>query len=78
MSKQDRAFFEAYSQGVNEGLAALEKPPFEYFLLGVEPEPWRGTDSILVLYNMFFELNDDSGSLESTLGVLRDVLGQEM
>ena len=78
LSPEDRAFFEAYSQGVNAGLAALDEPPFEYMVLGLTPEEWRDVDSLLVLYNMFFELNDEAGRRESTLGVLRDVMGQEM
>ena len=78
LSPEGREFFEAYSQGVNAGLAALEEPPFEYMALGLAPEEWRDVDSVLVLYSMYFELNDETGSRESTLGVLRDVLGQEM
>lgn len=78
LSPEGREFFEAYAQGVNAGLAALEQPPFEYMVLGLAPEEWREVDTLLVLYNMFFELNDETGRRESTLGVLRDVLGQEM
>ncbi len=78
LSAEGRGFFEAYAQGVNEGLAALEAPPFEYLVLGLEPEEWGDVDSILVLYSMYFTLNDANGSRESTRGVLRDVLGQEM
>ena len=78
LSPEGREFFEAYAKGVNAGLAALEQPPFEYMVLGLAPEEWREVDTLLVLYNMFFELNDETGRRESTLGVLRDVLGQEM
>lgn len=44
---------EAYAAGVNAGLAELEAPPFEYAVLGVEPEPWRARDSVLVGLTMF-------------------------
>ena len=40
-SPEERSLIEAYRQGVNEGLAGLGAPPFEYALLGVDPEPWR-------------------------------------
>ena len=42
----------AYTHGVNEGLDAMLAKPFEYFLLGGEPQPWRAEDSLLVLYAM--------------------------
>ena len=78
LSAESREFFELYAQGVNAGLEALEEPPFEYLVLGMAPDEWRDVDSILVLYNMYFELNDATGRRESTLGILLDVLGQEM
>ena len=78
LSEESREFFEAYAQGVNAGLEALGEPPFEYLVLGMAPEEWRDVDSLLVLYNMYFELNDASGRRESTLGILLDILGPEM
>ena len=78
LSEESRGFFEAYARGVNAGLTALDEPPFEYLVLGVTPDEWRDVDSILVLYNMYFELNDASGERESTLGILLDVLGPQM
>src|ERR1700722_3331091 len=32
---------ESYTAGVNAGLASLRSKPFEYYLLGVEPAPWK-------------------------------------
>ncbi|MEE4273883.1 MAG: penicillin acylase family protein [Thermoanaerobaculales bacterium] len=69
-----RAVLDAYVTGVNDGLDALGKPPFEYLLLGIEPGPWRAEDSILVLYAMYFELNDSTGRRESARGVAADTL----
>ncbi|NNF62433.1 MAG: penicillin acylase family protein [Gammaproteobacteria bacterium] len=71
---RDRALYEAYTNGVNAGLAALAVRPFEYLLLGVAPEPWRIEDSLLTVYSMYFELNDESARRDSQLGLLRDVL----
>jgi len=65
---------QAYSEGVNAGLAALRRPPWEYLLLGASPQPWRAEDSILVVYSMFIELHDETGAHESSLGVLYDTL----
>jgi penicillin amidase len=73
-SPADQALFAAYAEGVNAGLSALGGKPFEYLLLRVDPMPWRPEDSLLALYAMFFELNDDVGRRESTLGLLHDTL----
>jgi penicillin amidase len=57
-----RSTLEAYAEGVNQGLAALEARPFEYLLLRAAPEPWTPLDSLLVGAAMFFDLQD--GALE--------------
>ncbi len=77
-SAEDRALLAAYAEGVNAGLAALEEKPFEYLLLRADPAPWRPEDSILAVYAMFFELNDETGRRESNLGILHDTLPREM
>ena len=41
---QQQALVEAYTAGVNAGLASLRVKPFEYLLLGVEPAPWKPED----------------------------------
>ena len=70
----DRALLDAYTQGVNAGLAALGAPPFEYLLLHAQPRAWQAEDSVLVVAAMFFDLQADGGAHESTLGVMRDTL----
>ena len=69
-----RALIEAYAAGVNAGLAALRRPPFEYLALRAAPEPWRAEDSALVILAMFLVLQDDTGAREATLGVMHDTL----
>ncbi len=64
----ERALLEAYSAGVNAGLAALGAKPFEYLLLRADPAPWRAEDSVLVVYAMFFELQDDAAAASRTWG----------
>ncbi|NGZ59093.1 MAG: penicillin acylase family protein [Nitrospira sp. LK265] len=48
-----RAVLEAYTEGVNEYLAQMETPPFEFALLGYEPDPWKVEDSLLILLGIF-------------------------
>lgn len=52
----DRALLEAYTQGVNAGLASLRARPFEYLVLRARPQPWRPEDSLLVVYAMWLDL----------------------
>ena len=68
------AVLEAYTQGVNAGVASLGARPFEYLVLGAKPEPWRTEDSVLVLYAMFATLNDAVATRDVLRGVARDAL----
>lgn len=74
----ERALLDAYAVGVNAGLADLGARPWEYFILGVEPESWRPEDSVLVLYSMFLELNDSRGDRDSGLDLLYRTLPEEL
>ncbi|OMV27881.1 penicillin amidase [Burkholderia pseudomallei] len=52
----ERRLLERYTQGVNDGLAALRARPFEYALLGEPPARWRPEDSLLVIWAMYFQV----------------------
>ena len=65
---------EAYRDGVNAGLAALDRKPWPYLLLQAEPEPWTVTDSALAGYAMFFDLQDETNSRELALWRIREAL----
>jgi penicillin amidase len=64
-----REQLQAYVAGVNAGLAALESRPWAYWLLRVQPEPWREEDSLLAGLAMFFDLQDSQNRRE--LGLLQ-------
>ena len=70
-----RAELEAYTRGVNDGLASLPKTPWEYAVLRVEPRNWIVADCGLVFYAMVLELQDAHGNYERNLNTLHDVLG---
>jgi penicillin amidase len=72
-----RALLDAYTDGVNSGLAALDGPPFEYLLLRQEPQPWQAEDSVLVVLSMFVTLQLDGMDYESALAVLYDALNPQ-
>ncbi len=52
-----REVLDAYAEGVNEYLAHRRMLPFEFLLLGYEPDPWTVEDSLLILLEMFQVLN---------------------
>jgi penicillin amidase len=51
-----RALVAAYTRGVNAALASLHSRPWEYWLLGAAPAPWREADTVLVAYAMWWDL----------------------
>ncbi len=76
LDPEKRAVLDAYAAGVNAGLAALPKKPWEYLVLRTTPQPWRTEDSFLVVYAMWFDLQDSTGAFELSLAALRQTLGQ--
>ncbi|HEX7325493.1 MAG TPA: penicillin acylase family protein [Rhodanobacteraceae bacterium] len=59
MTPSQRHFMDAYTAGVNAGLAHLSVRPWEYLLLDAKPQPWTNADTILTIDAMFFDLNQD-------------------
>jgi penicillin amidase len=68
------ALLDAYTDGVNAGLDALESKPFEYLLLRQAPQAWSPVDSILVIGAMYFDLQDGLARFKRSELVARDVL----
>lgn len=44
---------EAFTEGVNDYLTQMKISPFEFLLLGYEPERWKVEDSLLILLGIF-------------------------
>src|SRR5262249_48232956 len=74
----ERALLEAYTKGVNDGLASLRALPFEYALLGVEPQPWKPEDWALVLFSMYRDLQGRDFEDEAKLGLMHDTLPEPL
>ncbi len=72
MPPAQRLLLDRYVSGVNAGLAALSARPFEYALLRTRPVPWQAADSLLVVYAMYFDLQDDQMARLLSRGLLRD------
>jgi penicillin amidase len=74
LSPSQRAILDAYTRGVNAGLNELGAKPFEYFLTATEPRPWENADSLLAVFTMFMELNDERAVRDVQRGLARQVL----
>ena len=72
-SAADRAELSAYVEGVNTGLEQAGRP-FEYVLLRQQPAPWRDEDSLLVVYAMYLDLQDENARYDARRGLMRDTL----
>ena len=69
-SPAQRAALDAYSRGVNAGIASLGARPWEYWVLGQAPVAWRDEDSVLSEYAMWWDLQAE--------GLNRERLRQEI
>jgi len=69
-SAEQRAIVEAYAKGVNAGLQSLHSRPWEYWLLGAPPAPWKPEDTVLVVYSMWWDLQGN--------GFRRELLRREI
>jgi penicillin amidase len=67
------AWLDAYTQGVNAGLEDLRSRPPEYWLVGLEPQPWLPEDSLLVVLT-FYTMLSNNESYERAQGVMHAVL----
>ncbi len=75
LSPVERQLIESYTAGVNAALQAFTDRPWEYLVLRMDPRPWLPEDTLLCVYAMAFDLQDETGSYEQTLMVLRNQLG---
>ncbi|HUP92997.1 MAG TPA: penicillin acylase family protein [Solimonas sp.] len=71
---EDRALIQAYTDGVNAGLAALGARPFEYWFMHTRPQPWLPEDTLLIVYAMWFQLTDENAERDAMLEVMHAVL----
>ena len=67
------AWLDAYTEGVNAGLADLGARPPEYWLVGAPPRPWTADDSLLVVLT-FYTMLSNNESYERPQGVMHAVM----
>jgi penicillin amidase len=78
LSPEVVAIMEAYAAGINHYLSHYEgKLPFEFALLGYQPEYWTAADEMASLYYMAWSLNF-SFNAELTHSAIIEKVGREM
>jgi penicillin G amidase len=70
---EQNAWLDAYTEGVNAGLADLGARPPEYWLAGAAPRAWTAEDSLLVVLT-FYTMLSNNDSYERAQGVMHATL----
>lgn len=73
-----RAYLQAYAEGVNSFLKQNTTLPFEFKVLGYQPEPWQAEDCLLVVLGMFENLTAWSERSERMLSIMEGTLPAEV
>jgi penicillin amidase len=73
---EQKRIVDAYVAGVNAARESLSARPFEYWLLGLRPQPWQAEDCVLVAFAMYIDLNDSDGARELERARLHAALPQ--
>ncbi|MBS4027285.1 MAG: penicillin acylase family protein [Ignavibacteriales bacterium] len=71
---QHRLYLQAYAEGVNSYLQQNAALPFEFNVLGYQPEPWQAADSLLVVLGMFENLTAWAERGERMLSIMERTL----
>ncbi len=78
LPQAQRLLLQKYVEGVNYGLQQLGAKPWEYALLGREPEPWTSADSLLTIFSMYLTLQSPIGKFELRDTALAELLPRDL
>jgi penicillin amidase len=73
-----KRYLQAYSEGINDYINSAKALPFEFTVLGYQPEPWQIEDSFLVALGMFDMLTAWTEDEERMLTVMEKTLPAEV
>lgn len=73
-----RQYLQTYADGVNSYMAESGKLPFEFKVLGYQPEPWTPEDTLLVVLGMFETLTAGEERGERMLSVMEKTLPDDL
>ncbi len=77
LPKPHQQLLQRYTAGVNAGLAPLAVPSFEYLLLTQKPRIWHESDSLLVTYSMYLDLQPSDGKDDLAQGFLKQTVSAD-
>ena len=77
LPKPHQQLLQRYTAGVNAGLAQLAVPSFEYLLLTQKPRIWHESDSLLVTYSMYLDLQPSDGKDDLAQGFLKQTVSAD-
>ncbi|WP_394130127.1 penicillin acylase family protein [Shewanella maritima] len=78
MPSADKQLLERYAQGVNDAVNAQRFKSFEYVLTNTSPSPWQPSDSLLVIYSMYLDLQGNTIKRDLVLTQIQRQFGQQM
>ncbi|KKD59695.1 hydrolase [Grimontia sp. AD028] len=78
LSKEDQLTLETYANGVNDALAQLSLPSFEYLVTQTQPLPWKPEDSVLAIFSMYLDLQGRSLERDLLIDALHNNFGDEI
>ena len=78
LPKAQQLLLQQYVKGVNYGLQQLGAKPWEYALLGQDPQPWTEADSMLTLFSMYLTLQSPTGQYEQRDTALARLLPEDL
>lgn len=77
MPPEKQNLFQAFSAGVNDFLHQNNRP-WELVVLGLVPEPWKPSDTLLVVLSMYDSLNRHKESDEEVMSLLKERFSSEV
>lgn len=78
LPQANKSQLEAYALGVNEAVAQIEYPSFEYMVSGATIKPWLPVDSLLVIYTMYLDLQTNTFKRDLALTQIEKEFGPQM
>ena len=78
LPEADKKLLQSYAKGVNEGLAQVGYPSFEYLLTGAKQQPWQSEDSLLVIFSMYLDLQTATFERDQALIQIEQQYGANM
>ncbi len=75
---EHKRYLQAYTDGVNDFMRSTKNLPFEFTVLGYQPEQWTCEDSMLVALGMFDMLTAWAEKEERMLTVMEQTLPSEV